>query len=316
MFRTSQTLIAFLISLLGVAACQSVGDANSVTHQQTPNPPSNLVTTNADLTNNLKTIIDRAGGQSAVTVIHVETGSSASVNGFTKLPLYSVFKLPLAVAVLKDVEERRLQIDQKVHVTPADIVPGAPANTAMWRKPVDRTIAQLIDVSIALSDNTSTDKLLHLAGGPETVTRRLQTLGFNEIQIRTTIRDFAATFQNPNTGSADDLAKLLVRLQKGELLQPSQKDLLIGFMRVAKTGMLRIRGNLPAGTVVGDKTGSGEINKTTGAPTATNDVGLVTLPDGSHLAIAVLLSDSRLTAAEQEKVIADLARAAYDAFAK
>ena len=239
-----------------------------------------------------------------------------SINGSAKLPLYSVFKLPLAVAILKDVEEKRLQIDQPVHVTPADIVQGAPSNTAMWQQPVDRTVAQLIDVSIALSDNTSTDKLLHLAGGPEAVTRRLRALGFNEIQIQTTIRDFAATLQNHNTGSSNDLAKLLVRLQKGELLQPAQQEMLIGFMRKATTGTRRIRANLPAGTTVGDKTGSGETNKTTGTPNATNDVGLITLPDGSHLAIAVLLNGSKLYDLEQEKVIADVARAAYDAFAK
>ena len=52
----------------------------------------------------------------------------------------------------------------------------------------------------------------------------------------------------------------------------------------------------------------------TGAPgTSTNDVGLVTLPDGGHLAVAVLLSGSKLALEEQEKLIAEVARAAYEA---
>ena len=310
------TLMVLLVAFLSLAACGNSGDDTSTTRIAAPNPSASAGDPERDLTSRLKTIIDRAGGNAAVSVIHVETGRSSSVNGSAKLPLYSVFKLPLAVAVLKDVEENRLKIDQQVHVTPDDIVQGAPSNTAMWREPVDRTIAQLIDVSIALSDNTSSDKLMQLAGGPAAVTRRLSALGFNEIQIQTTTRDFAATFQNPNTGSSNDLAKLLVRLQKGELLQPAQQELLIGFMRKATTGTRRIRGNLPAGTIVGDKTGSGETNKTTGTPNSTNDVGLITLPDGSHLAIAVLLNGSKLYDVEQEKVIADVARAAYDAFAK
>ena len=155
-----------------------------------------------------------------------------------------------------------------------------------------------------------------VGGGPEAVTRRLRAMGFNDILIQTTIRDFAATFQNYNTGSSDDLAKLLVRLQKGELLQSVQQELVLGSMRGAKTGTRRIRGKLPAGAIVGDKTGSGETSKTTGTPNSTNDVGLITLPDGTHLAIAVLLNGSKLYDVEQEKVIADLARAAYDAFAK
>lgn len=307
--------LLLLVTLLALG-CQTSNQPVSSASPASPKGSQSSSPTSDHLTTSLKTIIDRAGGNSAVTVIHVETGRSVSVNGSSKLPLYSVFKLPLAVAVLKDVDEKRLPIDQLVHVTPSDIVPGSPGNTAMWQQPVDRTIAQLIDVSIALSDNTSTDKLLQLAGGPEAVTHRLREMGFNEIQIQTTVRDFAASLKNHNLGSSNDLAKLLVRLQKGELLQPPQQELLIGFMRRATTGTRRIRGNLPAGTIVGDKTGSGETDKTTGTPIATNDVGLITLPDGSHLAIAVFLNGSKLYDVEQEKVIADVARAAYDAFAK
>lgn len=306
-----------ILATLFALGCQSNNQPVSPAPSVSPNGSQSSASPAGDqLSTSLKAIIDRAGGNAAVTVIHVESGRSFVVNGSATLPLYSVFKLPLAVAVLKDVEEKRLKIDQQVHVTPEDIVPGTPGNTDMWRQPVDRTVAQLIDVSIALSDNTSTDKLLQLAGGPEAVTRRLRAMGFNDILIQTNIRDFAATFQKHNTGSSDDLAKLLVRLQKGELLEPTHQELLIGYMRAAKTGTRRIRGNLPAGTIVGDKTGSGETNKATGTPNATNDVGLITLPDGTHLAIAVLLNGSKLYDVDQEKVIADLARAAYDAFVK
>jgi len=86
--------------------------------------------------------------------------------------------------------------------------------------------------------------------------------------------------------------------------------MLLGFMERSRTGgERRLRADLPPGTQVADKTGSG-------APgTSTNDVGLITLPDGKgHLAIAVLVSGSKLTIAEQEKLIAQLARAAYDAY--
>jgi hypothetical protein len=48
---------------------------------------------------------------------------------------------------------------------------------------------------------------------------------------------------------------------------------------------------------------------------ATNDAGIITLPSGrGPLAIAVLISESKLPDAAQEKLIAELARAAYDAY--
>lgn len=263
----------------------------------------------------LKTISDGAQGTVGLSVVHVESGKTISLNGKSQLPLYSVFKLPLAIAVLKDVEENRLRLDQKVQVTPSEIVPGTPENTALWQKPISVTVEQLIDYSIARSDNTSAEKLLQLIGGPGKVTERMHSLGLQNLNIHSTVAEYVKTRENPNAGSAEDLASLLVQLHQGKLLQPAQTNLLIGFMERAKTGLNRLRGNLPAGTVVANKTGSGEKNSATGTAKATNDIGIITLPQSrGHLAIAVLVSESKLPNADQEKLIADLARAAYDAY--
>ena len=55
-------------------------------------------------------------------------------------------------------------------------------------------------------------------------------------------------------------------------------------------GLKRTKGLLPHGTGVAHKTGtSSTVN---GVTAATNDVGLVTLLNGQHIAIAVFVSDS------------------------
>lgn len=263
---------------------------------------------NSELAGRLRALCDRAGGDVGVAVIHVETGQSVSVEGAKRLPLFSVFKLPLAVAVLKDVEENRLRLDQKVRVTPAEAAPGSQANSDLWRKPSERTVAELLELSVSRSDNTSSDKLLQLVGGPEAVTRRMRALNLQNIDIRYPVREFAAKGGKPNTGTASDLAQLLALMKKGEVLQPPQLTVLIGFMERATTGLRRLRGDLPAGTPVADKTGTGE------AGAVTNDVGIITLPGGrGHLAMAVLISGSKLPARAQEKLIAELALAAYEA---
>ena len=257
----------------------------------------------------------RAQGAVALSVAHIESGKTISINGNSQLPLYSVYKLPLAITVLKDVEENRLRLDQQVQVTPAEVVQGTPGNTALWKKPIDVTLEQLIEFSISRSDNTSADKLVQLAGGPLKVTERMRSLGFQNFDIHISSGEFVKTRQNPNTGSADDLAKLLVQLYQGKILQPAHVNLLIRFMQRATTGMHRLRGNLPRGTVVADKTGSGEPDPVTKVAKVTNDVGIITLPSSrGHLAIAVLVSGSKLPDGAQEKLIAELARAAFDAF--
>jgi len=305
--KISVVVWALLIGL-ALGACTKP----SATATEPINNPSSSQAAEPELERRLEEICSRAEGTVGVTVVHIESGKSSSVNGKSPLPLYSVFKLPLAIVVLKEVEENRLRLEQPVHVTPEDIVPGTPDNTSLWVKPVDKTIAELMELSIARSDNTSTDKLLQLVGGTANVTQRMRSLGFDTLDIHSSVAEYVKR-RNPNTGSSDDMASLLVQLHQGKLLQPEYTKLLIGFMQNAVTGLKRLRGDLPSPTLVAHKTGSGEKSSTTNFAKATNDVGLITLPSTrGTIAIAVLMNDSKLPDASQEKVIAELARAAYD----
>jgi beta-lactamase class A len=49
-----------------------------------------------------------------------------------------------------------------------------------------------------------------------------------------------------------------------------------------------------------------------GVTAATNDVGVVTLPDGQRVAVAVFVSGSPADEATRERAIADVALAAYE----
>jgi hypothetical protein len=199
--QNCQTLIcALLLMSAFVAACNKA-----------PSPPEPAIAPAAvtssgvepEFEQRLKTICEGAQGTVGLSIVHIESGKTISINGATQLPLYSVFKLPLAVAVLKHVEENRLRLDQQIHVVPEEIVPGTPENTALWQKPVDRTIEELIEFSISRSDNTSTEKLLQLAGGPASVTERMRSLGFKNLDIHSTISEYVKTRANPNTGAAE-----------------------------------------------------------------------------------------------------------------
>jgi beta-lactamase class A len=263
----------------------------------------------AGLAARLKAVCEKAGGRCGAAVTHVETGRGAAFEGDAPLPLYSVFKLPLAVEVLKGVEEGRLSLEQKVRVEPAEAVPSSEENAALWRETTERPLSELIEFSIARSDNTSTDKMLELVGGPEAVTARMRALGLQHIEVRASVRDFLKSRDaHPNTATPADLVRLLALLQKGGALAPAQAEVLLAVMSRTVTGDRRLRAGVPAGTPVADKTGSG--------PSTTNDVGLITLPgDRGHLAVAVLLDGSKLPVKEREAVIAEAARAAYDAYA-
>jgi beta-lactamase class A len=81
-------------------------------------------------------------------------------------------------------------------------------------------------------------------------------------------------------------------------------------MLEASSGPNRIKGLLPAGTPVAHKTGSSGVEW--GMIPATNDVGLITLPDGRRLALAVFVTDAHTDQDACEHVIAAIAREIYD----
>lgn len=259
----------------------------------------------------LATLAERVDGKVGVAVVHVESGREVAVRGDVALPLCSVFKLPLAVVVLKAIELGELRLDQTVVVEARDVSPGVSSNTEKWRHlPAALNVRQLLELSLVDSDNTSSDKLLALVGGPAELTRRIRTLGFSDIDIRGSTKEMATAARHPNHGSAASLVRLLGALQRGAVLRPPERAILWDLMGRSPIGKHRLPGSLPTGTPVVHKTGTGR------AGSATNDVGVMTLPgERGHLAIAVLITGSTQPASEQERVIADIGRAAFDAYA-
>ena len=85
-------------------------------------------------------------------------------------------------------------------------------------------------------------------------------------------------------------------------------------MTQTPTGLQRIKGLLPDGTVVAHKTGTSRT--VDGVTPVTKDVGLVTIPNGRHLAISVFVSDSGANKAVREGVIAKVAKAAWHEWSK
>ena len=116
--------------------------------------------------------------------------------------------------------------------------------------------------------------------------------------------------QYRNSSTPDAMAALLRAFYEGRGLSTASRALLLQWMTETGTGPHRIKGLLPAGTVVAHKTGTS--NTVDGVTRATNDVGLITLPDGRHLVVAVFVSDSKAQDDVREGVIARIARAAYD----
>ncbi len=230
-------------------------------------------------------------------------------------PMQSVFKLPLAIAVLHAVEQGRFQLDQPVLFQRSDrFVPKAysPLQDKYPEANVDVPLRELLQLSVSQSDNAAADLLLRLMGGTGPVRQYIQSLGvqgFNLLHSEHELHvDERRQYQDWFTPIA--AVQLLRRLADRSPLNPEHTALLLGWMtNSARPG--RLAGLLPPGAVVAHKTGTSDTEH--GVTAATNDIGLITLPGGEKLAVAVFLTDSTANAADRDRAIARAAQAIYHA---
>jgi len=313
-------LYTFCLLLLSLG-CTSVNSSNreDTSNNETSTPSGITISNNAARTNELRDRIEQisqaAQGRVGVKATVLETGESVALNGNQQFPMQSVYKFPIAMAVLAQVDRGKLKLDHKIRVEASDVLQGSRILDEKSQG-MEFSLAELLKYMVSESDNTASDVLLRQVGEPRIVTEYLRGLGVNNIVVANTEKELGqdTAVQYRNYATPDATVVLLRAFHEGKGLSKSSQALLLQLMTETTTGPKRIKGLLPDGTVVAHKTGtSSTVN---GVTAATNDVGLVTLPNGRHLAIAVFVSDSGANDAVHEGVIAKVALAAWDEWSK
>lgn len=252
-----------------------------------------------------------------VTAIHLESGKRISVRGTERFPMGSVYKFPIALAVLQRADTGTMSLAQNVTIEPKDFSVGhSPLRDDAHGKPVTLTVRELVRYMVSISDNTACDVLLKMVGGPHAVSTRMAELGYGGIRIDRTEREMAKDLRAPDgvaryardvrdTATPDDMAALLVAVWRGrDGLSRETRDLLMHWMTVTPTGPRRIKASMPSGATVIHKTGT--------MPGTTNDAAIVTSEAGD----VVIVVFTRSATSDREVIeddIAATARAAYDA---
>lgn len=267
-----------------------------------------------------------------------------ALNGDTLFPMASTYKVAVAGAVLSQVDRGAFTLDTMIPVDPALLVSGGIADMLPHRG-AELSVHNLLELMLTRSDNSATDLLVRQVGGPKAVTAWLRAIGvrgqrvddntaqllYRAMGIAPASGSFAANVeaaleadpalrerdvrdmpniafaQDPrDTSTPDAMVDLLAKIAQGRALGAESTRTLLDIMARCKTGQNRLRGLLPPGTPIAHKTGS--LNG------LGNDVGIVTLPDGSSYAIAVFVMKDSKGREARDRIIAEAARAAHDYF--
>lgn len=290
------------------------------------------------------TLAKQTDGTVGVAVQRIGGGPVYTLNAGQTFPMASTFKIAVAGAVLNRIDKGELKLDTMVTVDPAIWVQSAGITEQMKHPGVALSVHNLLELMLTRSDNTATDVMVAQAGGPAAVTAWLRKVGVTSgqrVDADTARLIYRALDITPGPGSFKDnierafaadpskrdmdqkrtpnipfnndprdastpeaMVQLLAVIQSGKALSASSTKVLIEIMERCITGEKRLKGLLPQGTVVAHKTGT--------LMSIANDVGIVTLPDGGKFAIAVFVKSDTKGIDTQERVIAEIARTAYD----
>jgi beta-lactamase class A len=225
-------------------------------------------------------------GEFGIAAMDLETGKSISFNGASPFPMASTMKIAVAAAYLAEVDAGRRSLD--------DMVGGS-------------TAGSLMDAMITRSDNRATDLLMATLGGPVLIDSWLRRHGLQGMRVDRNIAQLLSARRDlrdvRDSSTPTAMLGLLRLIDRGSALTPASRSILLDMMARCRTGSNRIRGILPAGARVENKTGT--------LSGYTGDVGYLISPTGRRIAVAFFARGGE----NRPAVIATAARMIYDGFA-
>jgi beta-lactamase class A len=218
----------------------------------------------------------------------------------------SAFKAYVAAQILQKDQRGELRLADGVYIDPALFVPVASPitepNVGGWMP-----LSDLCAAAVRQSDNTATNLMLEILGGPQSVTEFARSVGDERTwMVRWEPELNSALPGDPrDTTTPRAIGTGFLNMLTGEVLDEPNRAQLNEWMSTIVTGDTRIRAGLPPGWVIADKTGAGDF-------ASTNDIGVASGPNGERLVLSVMTrtrSDNPDTP-RSEALIADVTRAA------
>lgn len=240
----------------------------------TPMPtPFPLTQPLGELINTVRLHANQPNLKAGVFAVEPDTGRFIDIDSRRAYASASMIKLPILVKLLQAVDQGQVKLDQKLTIRKELI--GGGSGWLQWRKPGTQiSLDETAELMMIISDNTATNMIIDLLGGKDVFNQDFAKWGLADTRINNWLPDLAGT----NTSSPYDLAVILARVDKGELLTPASRAWLLHALERNHIRTLLPRG-LPAGTKIADKTG--DIARLVG------DAGIITTKDGKRYIVAV-----------------------------
>ncbi|MCX5116843.1 class A beta-lactamase [Micromonospora sp. NBC_00362] len=294
--RRLAIVVATASTLVSLAGCGGGDDTEART---TSSPEATLASPPA-ADQEFRRLEEQFGARLGVSAVDTGTGRTVEYRADERFAYASTWKALAAAEVLDGTTDA--QLDRVVRYSARDLV----AHSPITEKHVGEgmSLRALADAAVRYSDNTASNLLLRHLGGPAGFEAKLRALGdtVTDVARYETALNEGTPGDRRDTSTARALAGDLRAYTVGVALEPADRDVLRGWLRGNTTGAALVRAGVPAGWVVGDKTGTGGYG-------TRNDIAVIWPPDRAPIVLAVLSSRDTKDATPDDALIAQATRA-------
>lgn len=252
-----------------------------------------------------------------IAVQHLGTGDTFSYNGHLRFPLMSVAKFPESLMLLSQIDRGERHLEDSIRYSGADlkVYTGSSFRKDHPGEAVSLTLLESMRYAMGQSDNISANKFFQLLGGPQSLEDYIHRMGIVDMGFSTDYAPMKPDSPLQNWGTPRALVQLLEKFDRKQILSDSMTKVLYKLMVESTSGTDRIKAGLPAGTTLAHKTGTSGKNAQ-GITAAFNDVGIVTLPDGEHYAIAVFIGNTKEKDTANAGIMQEISRMVWERYQK
>nr|WP_238596517.1 class A beta-lactamase [Abditibacterium utsteinense] len=222
-----------------------------------------------------------------------------------RFPVCSTFKVLLASAILKRSVQVPGLLHQRIKYQPSQLVSYSPITEKHVAQGM--TVAQLCAAALQYSDNTASNLLMKILGGPRAVTAFARAIGDSEFRLDRweTALNTAIPGDLRDTSTPQAMGRSVQRLVAGNVLAPQHRAQLQRWMQGNTTGDTRIKAGIPANWKIGDKTGTGDYG-------TANDIAVVWPPHHEPVILTIYTTQHQKEAKARNDVIASAAKVVVD----
>jgi beta-lactamase class A len=265
--------------------------------------PAALASGGGDLTKQIQAVRDRIGGRLGLHVLDTQTGRRWRFDDDSRYAMASTFKMLLAASILQRADFGSISLDQQIKLQASDMLSHAPVTSKFLERGAAMTVRELCAAVVEVSDNPAANLLLEMIDGPAGLTRFFRSLGDRETRLDRYELELNSNLPNDprDTTTPRAMVHSMEQVLTKDTLSPASRELLLGWMINASTGLKMFRQGLPTDWKVGDKTGRG-------ANGSVNDLVITWPPGRKPVLVALYLSDSSQSAADLGAAHAEIGR--------